>query len=103
MRKTKKVNIRTETRELLIIMRNRSPEGSSWCDGCCLDVTWLTFGDAAKWNEISVGELSILLETGRVHFREMPDGNLLFCRKSFAAPIRDQQLSIGDENGKTDY
>jgi hypothetical protein len=104
MRKTRKVSIRTETRELLIITRNGSPETPSWCDRCAGEVAWLTFGDAAKANEMSVGELSILMETGRVHFCEMSDGNLLFCQNSFAAPTHDEQLlPKGDENGKTDY
>lgn len=104
MRKTKTIKIRTETRELLIITSVGVLKDFSWCDRCQSEIIWLSFRDAAKANEISEGELSMLMEAGRIHFSEMPDGHLLFCSNSITAPICDQPLLVkGDENEKTDF
>jgi len=92
MGKNKTASIRTETSELWIISRTGSNRNPSWCERCASDVRWLTFGDAAKMNEISAGKLSLLIDTGKVHTTEMPEGHILFCLNSFTAVFGDQRL-----------
>ena len=102
MGKNKTTSIRTETSELWIISRTGSHSSPSWCERCACEVRWLTFGDAAKVNEMGAGKLSLLMDSGRVHTNEMPEGHILFCPNSFSTLMNEQnQLSKGNENENT--
>ncbi|MFL6466667.1 MAG: hypothetical protein ACJ72Z_01775 [Pyrinomonadaceae bacterium] len=102
MGKNKTTSIRTETSELWIISRTGSPRNPAWCERCAAEVRWLTFGDAAKVNEISVGKLSLLMDAGKVHTSEMPEGHILFCLNSFSTLMSEQKLLVkGNENENT--
>jgi len=92
MGKNKTTSIRTETSELWIISRTGSHSSPSWCERCACEVRWLTFGDAAKVNEMGAGKLSLLMDSGSVHTNEMPEGHILFCLNSFTAVFGDQRL-----------
>ena len=91
MGKNKTTSIRTETSELWIISRAGSQRRSSWCDSCACEVRWLTFGDATKVNEMSVGKLSLLMDSGIVHTNEMPEGHILFCLNSLSKLSGEQK------------
>jgi hypothetical protein len=94
MGKNKTTSIRTETSELFIITRTGPAKNPSWCEKCLTEVHWLTFGDAAKLNRTSAGQLSLLMDTGSIHFSEMPEGHILFCLNSFSTCMVEQKLLV---------
>jgi hypothetical protein len=101
MRKITKTNIRTETRERIVISEVDSNQITSWCEKCGCEVRWLTFSDAAKIQGF-FGEFSLLNDAGTVHLSEMREGHILFCVSSFKTYLNKQQTQNGDGNEKRD-
>jgi hypothetical protein len=54
------------------------------CDDCGSDVAWAHFDHLVGISRFTFRELFRMTETGRLHFQETTEGNLLICTNSFA-------------------
>lgn len=80
----KRIDIRIETNEVLI-MRRRTPFVQALCLQCNKYVFMLTIEEAARAIRESEREIYRRVEEGQVHFIETSQGKLLICVGSLAA------------------
>jgi hypothetical protein len=80
-RKRREVTIETE--RILVISRRHS-RPILWCDGCAKEVSMLTVDEAAMMTRSTSRMIFKLVEAGRLHFTETPEGKLLICFNSLA-------------------
>lgn len=78
MKHQKKTLITTETTETLII--RESPRGArAWCKPCFAEVEMVAAELAARVVGVSARQVFRLIEAGRIHFIERPDGSPWVC------------------------
>jgi hypothetical protein len=90
MRKRKRLSIRTETRELLLIRRHAIPGRIAWCHQCQTEVDWLSLVEITDLKGLKARELFRLVETEAVHFHETPEGHLFICLNSLITKIGEK-------------
>ena len=83
-----KRKISIEFEEILVIRRPESPV-HLWCGSCGERVLMLAANQAARIARISDRTIFRWVESGRLHFVEVPGGSLLICRMSLRAAVAD--------------
>ncbi len=83
-----KTTITFETRQLTIV-RKRTKAGSFWCERCSSETEALSPAEAAGRLGCGENEVSRMIETGELHFIEMPNSALLICGNSLAGLLRE--------------
>lgn len=81
-RNAKKVFIRRELHEIIIV--RRSPPVRWFCDGCGSNEDFLTLDEATGFLQIGTREILSRIERSDIHSSDAPDGRLLVCAKSLA-------------------
>jgi excisionase family DNA binding protein len=84
MRRRRRTEITVETERVMVI-RQRRGIGQAWCAACAQYVTMLTAEEVAAVTEVSRRTVYALVEAGRIHFSESPDGALFICLNSLTA------------------
>ena len=81
MKRRKEITV--ETTEVLIV---RKSGGATllWCAECSRRVSMLTPDQAMAVAGVSARAVYRLVESGRVHYRETPDGFIFICADSLA-------------------
>lgn len=83
MTKEKQTEITVETETLLVFRRGRSASAArGWCDACGAEGALLSPLEAARASGVSTRLVYAGIESGLVHFAELPDGALLVCALS---------------------
>ena len=83
MSETKEITVETER---LLIIRRRYRAVEEWCDGCGEQALMIRPDQAAAVTGRTLRTIFTDIESGRLHFRESPDGLLLVCLHSLLAP-----------------
>jgi hypothetical protein len=79
----KKTLITTETTETLIV--RQLPRGArAWCKPCFAEVDMVAAELAARAVGVTARQVFRLIEAGRVHFIERPDGSSWVCLNTLA-------------------
>ena len=73
-----------ETRRTIILRRHGERGATRLCPLCAPDVGMVTPEAAAGVAGLTARAVYALVESGRVHFEETPDGLLLICLNSLA-------------------
>jgi len=79
----KRREVTIETERILFVSRRQS-HPIHRCDRCGEEVLMLTVDEAAAWSRSTSRTIFKLVEAGRLHFTETPDGRLLICFNSLA-------------------
>lgn len=79
----KKTLITTETTETLIIIQLQRG-ARAWCKPCVAEVEMVDAELAARTVGVSTRQVFRLIEAGRVHFIEKPDGSSWVCLNTLA-------------------
>jgi hypothetical protein len=83
LKHTKKTLITTETSEMLIFRRTPPPQ-RVWCQKCGPDTEMISPDAVSLVTGTSARTIYRMIEAGRVHFTETPDGALLVCISALA-------------------
>ena len=85
MGKKRRTDITIETERVLVI-RRRKGSALAWCQTCAQQVPMIKVDEAAALSQVSSRTVFRLVELGKVHFAETPEGLLLICLNSLANP-----------------
>lgn len=83
MKKTKTTEITVERDEIFVVRKAAGPVGG-WCEACGGEALFALPEAAAASAGVGVRLIYRLVETGKVHFTETPDGSVLVCQNSLA-------------------
>lgn len=89
MSKAKKIFIRTESRQLLIVRTAGGRAFRAFCETCGADAEFLTLDEAIGLSGRPMKTLVRLLEAGELHSIETGDGRWLVCRASLKTKERE--------------
>lgn len=79
-RNTKKVLIRRELHEIIVVRR---PNPIRWfCDGCGSSEDFLTLDEATRFLRVGTREILSRIEASDIHSSDAPDGQMMVCAKS---------------------
>src|SRR5687767_6474792 len=98
MKRTKTTEIIIETDEVFVVRGVAVPSArpvNRWCAGCGADSAMLAPEAAARATGTSARQIYRLVEAGRVHFAETPDGALFVCLSSLGPPGERPSLPPG--------
>jgi hypothetical protein len=84
----KRLEITIDTERVFVIRRG-SRSATAWCGACGQRVTMITPDEAAITAHVSTRAVYRLVEAGRLHFLEVPDGLLLVCLNSLSSASLD--------------
>lgn len=79
---TKKVSIRRERHETIIVRRLNRVQ--MFCTVCESKMDFLTLDEAVNFLQIGTREILTRIETGEIHLTDAPNGQMLVCAKSVA-------------------
>jgi len=83
---TKEITVETER---LLVIRRRYQAVEEWCDDCQKIALMIRPDQAAAVTGRTLRAIFTDIESGRLHFRESPDGLLLICLNSLLeTPVR---------------
>lgn len=85
--KTKKILIRTERHEILIVRQSSDESIPGFCPTCNEKVEMINFDAAVSHSGIGGRELLHRSEDGKVHSVESASGHLLICKRSLSPEI----------------
>lgn len=85
MRTNKRTEITIETARLLVIS-NKTQSARVWCESCGRRVAMVTADVAARLARVSSRTIYRWVETGKLHFAETSEGQLLVCHESIPLP-----------------
>lgn len=94
MSEIKEITVETER---LLVIRRRYRAVEEWCDGCGKIAVMIRPDQAAAVSGRTLRSLFQDLETGRLHFRESPDGLVLVCLNTLLATSADLNNSASPE------
>lgn len=80
--KTIRRKIISETKQVAVLV-NSAAQNDLWCELCGEGSAMISPLLAAKLSRTSTREVYRLIETGKVHFIEMPDRQIFVCSASF--------------------
>ena len=86
MRIRRRMEIKTETHEVLVV-RRAGRKAMAWCDGCGKQARFLALGEAMALSGASSREIHRRIEAGEIHFAETAEGHLLICLGSLLKGI----------------
>jgi hypothetical protein len=78
-KRTRRVTVETHS---LTVLRTLGQTSSLWCKACGAETLAVTIDVAAGIGSVTQREIFRLIETGLLHFTEMPSGSLLICVES---------------------
>src|SRR5437016_10106771 len=100
MRRKRRIEISVETREVsMVSLPGRTVR--SRCATCAQRVDVATIDEATALTRIDSRTIYQLVEAGRVHFMETPEGFLLICLNSLSAFLVSNRQSIAKESSHT--
>lgn len=79
----RRTEIIIETHEVFLVRNSRRSPGA-WCDECAVESGMLSAEEVAAFCGVSARELSALIATRRIHFKETGAGELSICLRSLA-------------------
>jgi hypothetical protein len=82
MKRSAEVVVETEE---TVFLRARPQPVEGYCHGCCRQASMITPEQAACIAGVSTRAIYAQVESGRLHFAEVPDGPLLVCVESLSA------------------
>ena len=78
-KRTTRVTVETHR---LIVLRAREHAAIMWCAACGAETQAVTVGQAARICAVTQRTIFRLVEADRLHFHDMPAGELLICAES---------------------
>ena len=94
--KKRRTEIVIETHNIRVWRKMGVPV-SSWCPACAREVRMITPNEAATIFGLSTRAIYSWIETGVIHFREIPEGPLYVCLNSM---LICESLSTESDNQK---
>lgn len=96
MKRTKTTEIIIETDEVFVVRAGgAAPHAvAGWCAGCGAEAAMLAPEAAARAAAMSARQVYRLVEAGRVHFAETPDGALLVCLSSLVPQATGERPAL---------
>lgn len=89
MLKEKKILITRQRFERIVIRQSGSSGEDFACPVCGEQEVMLSIEKSALVYEVSIRSVFRLLESGQIHFAELPSGQLLVCMASLEAEIKN--------------
>ena len=83
MRKKRKTSITVESERVVWIRKHRA-RSPAWCPECGEQASLISTDEAALLSHVSTRAICRLVDTGRIHFIETPEGLLFVCLKSLS-------------------